>query len=107
MDKSRIAKVKVALTAVYGILAIISVICEMVYKALFSSNFDLASRIFDKGMFIGMLVMVVLPILLVPVNFVISLIGMIKNRKVLPYLLCIPVSVIFWIITTSVYGRYI
>lgn len=106
MNKSKILRVKVSLTVVYCILAIIAVVCLKIFENMFLTDFDTAVSIFKIGDVIGTLVIIVLPIILVPVNLILSIIGIIKNKKFIPYLLCIPFSVVAWIITVSYYAPY-
>lgn len=107
MDKSAISKATVILTVVYCIIAIVSIGCEDVYSSLYSSNYELAMSFYKVGSQIAPFVLIVLPLLMVPASVVLSIIGMIKNKKVLPYLLCPPIPVILWILTIATYAQYI
>lgn len=107
MDKSKFAKITVILTIAYCVLAIISVACESIYTDLFSSNYQLAHSFYKAGSAMAPYILVVLPLLMVPTNLVLSIIGIIKSKKVLPYLLCPPVPVFLWFLTMATYARYI
>ena len=107
MDKSVIAKVTVILTVIYCIIAMVSIGCESVYSNLYSSNYELARSFYAAGSTMAPFVLVLLPLLMVPASIVLFIIGIIKSKKVLPYLLCPPIPVILWIITVATYARYI
>ena len=107
MDKSVIAKVSVILTGIYCIIAMASIGCESVYSNLYSSNYELARSFYNVGSTMAPFVLVFLPLLMVPAGIVLSIIGIKRSRKVLPYLLCPPIPVILWIITVVTYARYI
>ena len=107
MDKSIIAKVTVVLTVIYSIIAMVSIGCESVYLNLYSSNYKLAMSFYEAGSSMAPFVLLLLPLLMVPVSIVLTIIGIIKSKKVLPYLLCPPIPVVLWIITMATYARYI
>lgn len=107
MDKSKLAKFKVVLTVIYCLIALIYIGCDSFYRAMFDSNRDLAVTVFEFGEGFMPFVLLILPVLLVPVNIIISIIGMIKSRKVLPYLLCPLFSFVFWFIAAITRARYI
>lgn len=107
MDKSKKASFIVAMTFIYNALGIISIACESVYQDLYKTNRDLAMNFYDVGSSISPFVLLILPLILVPVFLIVSLSGIIKSRKALPYLLCPPVSVIIWFVTFAVYTRYV
>lgn len=107
MDKSIIAKVTVILTVIYCIIAMTSIGCESVYSNLYSSNYELARSFYKVGSAIAPFVLVFIPFFMVPVSIVMSILGIIKSKKVFPYLLCPPIPFILWIITMATYARYI
>ena len=107
MDKSPIAIIKVALTVIYCMIACTSIACEAIYQSLYSSSNELARSLYMIGSILSPFVLIFLPLLLVPVNFALTIIGIVQSKKVMPYLLCIPMPIILWIITVATYGKYI
>lgn len=107
MDKSIFAKVTVILTVIYCIIALVSIGCESIYSNLYSTNYELARSFYDVGSKMAPFVLLILPLLMAPANIVLFIIGIVKSKKVLPYLLCPPILVILWIITVASYARYI
>lgn len=107
MDKSTIAKAMVILTVIYCIIAMTTIGCEFVYSDLYSSNYELARSFYKVGSAMAPFVTILIPFFMVPASIVLSIIGIIKSKKVLPYLLCPPIPVILWLITMATYARYI
>lgn len=107
MDKSIIAKVTVILTVGYCIIAMASIGCESIHTELFYTNYELARKLYKVGSAMAPFVLVLLPLLMVPTNIVLFIIGIIKSKKVLPYLLCPPVPIFLWFATLAAYVRYI
>lgn len=103
MDKSAFAIINLILSIIYCGLAIVAIVGGLLIPGIYSFNYDLGEVVYAIGAMIGLLVMVFLPLLFVPANLILSIIGMIKSKKVLPYLVCIGVSIILWGITVSVY----
>lgn len=107
MDKSVFAKVTVILTVCYCIIAMVSIGCESVYSDLYHSNYELARSFYAVGSKMAPFILILLPLFMVPASLVLSIIGIVKSKKVLPYLLCPPIPVILWIFTVATYARYI
>lgn len=107
MDKSAFAKAAVAITAIYCVLAMISIGCESIYSALYDSNYELARTFYAVGSGMAPFILIILPLFMVPQSFVLSVIGIIKSKRVLPYLLLPPLPLLLWLITVGTYGRYI
>lgn len=107
MDKSVIAKVTVILNVIYCIIAVISIECESVYSKLYSTDYERAKSFYNVGSAMAPYVLLLLPLLMVPICIVLSIIGIIKSKKVLPYFLCPPIPMILWILTVATYALYI
>lgn len=97
MDKTKYGKTAWGIFILHAILSIISLVCTM------SNN----RSVFHFGFNLGGYVMIVYPIVGGLIYIIVSLIGMIKNRKLLPYLICPILSFILWLILGGSLAVYI
>lgn len=107
MDKSIIAKSVVILTLIYDVIGVVCIVCESIYQSLYHSNYQLARSFYTAGSMMAPFVLLLLPFLMIPASFVLSVVGIVKSKKLFPYLICPPVPIIIWIITVATYARYI
>lgn len=97
MDKTKYGKIALGIFGLHTILTIISLVCSM------SNN----HKVFQFGFNMGGFVLVIYPLIGGFTYIVISLIGMIKNKKLLPYLICPIISFFLWLVLGGALAVYI
>lgn len=91
IDKSIFGKIAFSIFAIHTVLSFAAIILT------WSDN----HKIFQIGFNMASVLLIVYPIVGGIIYVIFSLIGMIKNRKVLPYLICPIISIIVWLILTG------
>lgn len=97
MDKSKYGKTALGIFIVHAILTI------LVMVGLMSKDRSVFQAVFRMGGF----VMIVYPIIGGLIYIIVSVIGMIKNKKLLPYLVCPVISFVLWVILGGALSVYI
>jgi len=97
MDKTKYGKIAFGIFGIHMILSLVSLFCSM------SNNHS----VFQFGFNLGGFVLVLYPVVGGITYIVVSLVGMIKNKKLLPYLICPPISFVMWLILIGALAVYI
>lgn len=88
IDKSALGIVALCIFILYMLLSFVAIGC------LWSDNL----KMFHFGFNMAGVLLIVYPLIGGTAYVVISLIGMIKNKKIFPYLICPVFSIILWVI---------
>ena len=104
MDKSKYGKTALWIFICHAILSTASIVCVKISPP---GAGNATSSLFNIGFRMGMITLILYPIVGGITYVVISIIGIIKSKKVLPYLIFPPISLIIWLISVSVLARYI
>ena len=97
MDKTKYGKIALGIFWIHTVLSIVALLCSM------SGN----HKIFQIGFNLGGWMLIVYPIVGGITYIVVSLIGMIKNKKLLPYLVCPVISIVLWLILAGALVVYV
>ena len=96
MDRSKLGKTVLWIFLIHVVLSMV------VLGGTLSSNYKVIQFAFGLGGF----VMIIYPIVGGLIYIVVSLIGMIKNKKFLPYLICPVISFVLWLIVGGALAVY-
>lgn len=88
VDKSKYGNTAFAIFAIHTILCLVSIICTSM------SNI----KVFHFGFNLAGFLLIVYPIVGGAAYLIVSIIGMVRNKKVIPYLICPVLSVFMWLI---------
>lgn len=97
MDRTKFGKAALGIFWGHFVLSIIVLVL----------TFSNSNKLFMFGFRLGAAVLIIYPLLGGLAYIIISIIGMIKNKKLLPYLICPILSFILWLIVAGSLAAYI
>lgn len=97
MDKSKFAKIALGIFWIHTALSIL---------AIFLTTTQITHKAFQFGFNMGGFLLIVYPIIGGLIYIVVSIIGMIKSKKLLPYLICPVISFIVWLFVGGAMAVY-
>lgn len=97
VDKTIFGKIAFGIFAIHTVLSLVSIILTL------SDN----HKIFQYGFRMASVLLIVYPIIGGIIYVIVSIIGMIKNKKLLPYLICPIISIIIWLILVGSVVAYV
>lgn len=106
MNKSKSSLFAWIVFIVFAALCAVSIGCERMCSFLYSSDKTLAKQFYAVGSAVVPWTILIYPLVVGIPYTIVSLIGMIKNKTLQPYLLITILSVVLWIaalITNSMY----
>ncbi len=106
MDKSKIALADIIVTGLYSLLAVFSIVCERICAFYWPVDREIGRFFYDLSSAFWPFLILVLPFLLVPTHIILSVIGIAKSKKVLPYILTTIIPIILFIAVFVTLARY-
>lgn len=107
MDKSKIAWANMIMNGLYILLCVFSLVCERIYSFLWSVDRDVAKIFFGMGSVCWPFIILLIPLTFVPAHITLSTIGIVKSKKVFPYLVTTIVPVILWFTVLVTCAKYV
>lgn len=105
MDKSLAAKIAWINFIIYCFIGILAVVCVDISHSL--TPHHLSHEVFEFGFNLGPYILILMPLFGGILHIVCSLIGLIKNRRVFPYLLFPIPAFIIWIVAMATMVQYV
>lgn len=106
-NRTILSKVAISIAGIYCIMGIVAVVSQSVgIKYYDEGKHELANFFYNKVWQTLSPFIIMMPIIAAIPNVVLNIVGMIKEKRIFPFLLCIFAPVIIWIVVTSLAIAY-